>query len=369
MTPGLLTRLRLPRPKPQAASRPSRRKSARAALGSGLVAFLAATAGLAAAMETVKPEWRDPEFSHRINQLHKWQATAPDRPLVLAFGSSRTQMGIAPAAMGFPDQPGSPIVYNFGYRAAHPLAVWYQFTRVLDSGIKPRAVFIQLAPIEVVIPGLAENQFPEWGPRMSLADIRLLEPITQRPNLFRWWWFASRLKGWSTYREPIRSDLVPKLQPQWQRFDYAWETMDEFGFAPHSARTVSGETRALALADVRGKHLVTLRKFQPTTISNRVFSMLVERCREEGIAIAFFWAPESPTYRSWYSARTREQLKNYSRWLEDELHAPVFPAPQHLDETDFADGFHLLRSGAQKYSRWLADEHLRPWLLRQGVPR
>ena len=40
----------------------------------------------------------------------------------------------------------------------------------------------------------------------------------------------------------------------------------------------------------------------------------------------------------------------------------VFPAPEHLDEADFMDGYHLLPAGAAKYSRWLADNHLKPWL-------
>jgi hypothetical protein len=26
------------------------------------------------------------------------------------------------------------------------------------------------------------------------------------------------------------------------------------------------------------------------------------------------------------------------------------------------DGIHLMRGGAEKYSRWLADNHLGPWL-------
>ena len=156
MISGLLAKLRLlgsaapPRPKPTPA-RSSRRKSARAAVWSGVAAFAAMTAGMAAAIDTVKSEWRDPEFALRLNQVQEWKAKAPQRPLVLAFGSSRTQMGLSPAAMDFPDEPGSPVVYNFGYRAAHPLGAWFHFTRVLDSGLKPDAVLIQLAAPELMV--------------------------------------------------------------------------------------------------------------------------------------------------------------------------------------------------------------------------
>jgi len=115
----------------------SRRCSARAAVGFGIVTLVAMSAALAVAMETVRPEWRDPEYGCRLHQLQTWKTESPGRPLVVAFGSSRTQMGICPAVMGFPDEPGSPVVYNFGYRAAHPFRSWFQLMRLLDDGVRP----------------------------------------------------------------------------------------------------------------------------------------------------------------------------------------------------------------------------------------
>jgi hypothetical protein len=78
-----------------AESRPrSRRKSARAAVWYGIAAFALLTAAMATAVDTILPEWRDPEFAVRLEQLRKWKVKAPQRPLVVAFGSSRTQMGV-----------------------------------------------------------------------------------------------------------------------------------------------------------------------------------------------------------------------------------------------------------------------------------
>ena len=51
-----------------------------------------------------------------------------------------------------------------------------------------------------------------------------------------------------------------------------------------------------------------------------------------------------------------------ARQLSAEKGVPIFPAPAHLSDDDFADGYHPLADGAAKYSRWLADNHLRPWL-------
>jgi hypothetical protein len=341
-----------------------RRKSARVAVWSGVAAFLGLTAAMAAALDTVLPEWRDPEFGHNLNQLRKWQTDSPHRPLVVAFGSSRTQMGLSPAAMGFPDEPGSPVVYNFGYRAGRPLGVWLHFTRVLDSGVKPAAVLVQLDPNEIMVDGPAEQQYATWAPRFSPGDIRRLAPFTRDPSAFRRGWVKGRLNPWATYREAVLSDLLPEWQTTRQRASFVWETMDEYGFAPHPLLSVPDESRPGIESRVRSIHARPLAGFEPSAMAGAVFREDVARCRAEGIAVAFFWAPTSPKYRSWYTPASRAAIEAYSRKLSSELNVEVFPAPGHLEETDFADGFHLLRHGAAKYSRWLADNHLKPWLAK-----
>jgi hypothetical protein len=87
------------------------------------------------------------------------------------------------------------------------------------------------------------------------------------------------------------------------------------------------------------------------------------------VAVAFFWAPASPKYRSWHTPESLTAVEAYGRSLAAEHGAAVFPAPGHLEEGDFVDGFHMLRHGAAKYSRWLADAHLGPWLAAEGVGR
>jgi hypothetical protein len=369
MIARLLAPFRLPRAKPLAASRASRRRSARAAVWSGALAFAAATAGLAVALDTVKPEWRDPEFGHRLNQIREWKANTPDRPLVVAFGSSRTQMGLSPAAMGFADSPGSPLVYNLGYRASRPLGTHLHLARLLDAGVKPDAILVQLASPELMATGPAEKQYAVWAPRFSPADARRLAPYTDDPAPFRRAWARGRLNPWSAYRQAVLSDLLPDWQPPRVRAEFVWEQMDAFGFTPHPSAAVSDEDRARLYPHARRAARRAVNGFTPGDVPDRVLRDVVGRCRSEGIAVAFFRAPESPAYRSWYSAKSRAALEDYCRGLGTRLGVEVFPAPDHLEETDFADGDHLLRHGAEKYSRWLADTHLRPWLVRQGVAR
>jgi hypothetical protein len=278
-------------------------------------------------------------------------------------------MGLCPAAMGFPDRSGSPVVYNFGYRGAHPLGAWLQLMRVLDAGVKPDAVLVHLATVEVAVSGPAERQFPHWVPRYSLGDLRRLAPYTADPRSLRRKWVETRLTPWTAYGGPILAHLLPGWLPPLQRVNCTWATTDECGFTPYWSPSVPDEVRTAALADVRRLHDPVLKKFRVGETAESVFRDLVARCRTEGIPVAFSWLPESPTYTSWYLPATRASVADYQRRLASELGVVVFPAPGHLAEEDFVDGYHLLRGGAEKYSRWLADTQLRPWLAREGVMR
>jgi len=97
VSPALPTRLtRLAYGRAPSAPPDARRRAARTALATfGLASALVAIA-LSAAPETVRPEWRDPEYGYRVRQARDWQRERPNRPLVLVFGSSRAQWGCRP---------------------------------------------------------------------------------------------------------------------------------------------------------------------------------------------------------------------------------------------------------------------------------
>jgi hypothetical protein len=347
-------------------ARPNRRQLARLAVAYGLLSFALATVGLIGVVEVAKPEWRDPEFFYRVKQLHRWKAEAPDRPLVLAFGSSRTQMGLSPAVMNFPNEPGVPLVYNCGYRGAHPVGVLLHVTRYLDHGPRPDYVLIQLAAADVGIPGTAEAQLKHWASRLSPADWRRLGPYTADSTTLPWKWATSRLNAWVEFQTPILSNLLPSWQPRARQLEWSWERMDGYGFAPMPKTRFTPAERKQALARTRELYQPTFqgRPWGPT--SDQAYRDIIARCQAEGIPVAFFVAPESPSFRSWYSPLAREMEARYHQLIQS-LGVPVFPMPPHLTDEDFADGFHLIRSGAEKYSRWLAEHHLKPWLASQGL--
>lgn len=338
------------------------RHSARLALATGALMFLALTVAVAVAAETVRPEWRDPEYGHRLREVRRWQRKRPARPLVLVFGSSRAQMGVSPAAAGFPDAPGSPLVYNFGYRGAHPLGTCFQVARALDDGVRPRAVLVVVSAVELTIDGPADEQFPTWGPRLSGGDLRRFAPYTENASAFRRDLAAARRDPWAARREVLMNILLPDWQSERQRNEHdGWVRMDRYGFAPFPAERLTPGLRQHIRDAARG-HAFALDGAPPGQMPLRALRDVAARCRAGGTALAVAWAPESPAYRSLYTPAGRASVEAVTRQFATELGAAVFPAPAHLQEDDFADGYHLMPDGAAKYSRWLADNHLKPWL-------
>jgi hypothetical protein len=346
----------------------SRRRSARAAVGFGVVWFAGATLALAGAVETVKPQWRDPEFGVRLTQIQRWQAASPQRPLVVVLGTSRVQMGVSPAAMGFPDEPGSPLVYNCGMISARHSMVLLNLVRLRNAGIKPNAVLIELFPRLLPFEGTVEAELLPWATRMTDRDLDQLTPIVGELPAVRRKWAASRLSPWSHYRLQLMSAWLPAWVKENNREDGARARLDEYGFVPHPAVRVSPHEAERARARIRTLHFGRgSRLTRIGTQFDRLIRDLVGWCQAEDIEVAFFWAPESPAYYSWTQPRERAVAEEYGRLLTRELGVPVFPAPDHLPEDMFADGHHLLRHGAAVYSRWLAEHHLKPWLAGHGL--
>jgi hypothetical protein len=344
--------------------RSNRRRSARWTLLVAALATLSALAGLSAAVETVKPEWRDPEFGHRLKRLRT--AEAAGRPLVLVLGTSRTQNAIHPAVMGFADQPDSPRVFNFGQSASSPLKVLLTLLRVMDAEVRPAAVVVEVLPVWLATNGTADELFAHQADRLSARDLRHLAPYCSTPAVLWRNWRAARLAPWSAHRFVLLSHWLPRWVPWTARIDFQWDTMDADGYTPFPHANPSDEVRATATEHARNEYRHSFGGFRPAATAVQALRDLVGRCQQEGIPVAFVVPPVSPGFRGWFTPHAWVSGETAVNQLARDLDVPVF-WPTDYTDTDFVDGHHMLPATADRYSRWLADVHLRPWLTSKGV--
>ena len=337
----------------------SRRNRARVAIFLGFVLMLAAQLGMGLAVETIKPEWRDPEYGHRIKQLRHLHVEHPDRPLVVAVGSSRTLMGLSPTAMRFPEEPGSHLVYNFGQTGAGPLQILLTVFRILDDGVKPDCILIELFPAALVGNGPAEEMVQVWGPRWNAGDLRRLEPYANDPTALARAWASQRIAPWYSLRFPLMNHWQPNWLPMANRLDFQWNGLDSRGWLAYPTRTVPEAERARLVAKAGESYRQQLEHYAIGAMSDRALRDIVARCRHDGIRVAFYLMPEGPVFASWYSPGARETFRSYAAKLSRDAGVPVFDSSEGFVELDFADSHHMLPAAAARFSRKLADDHLR----------
>lgn len=345
---------------PAARGRRARQDARRAVLW-GAFAIALANAALSVALETVLPQVRDPEYGVRMVRLRAQQRAHPDRPLVVMVGTSRTQNGIDPAAMPFPDEPGSPLVFNFGQSGTRPVNLRLNLQRIRAAGVRPTAVLVEILPTTLGVGGPLDAM-PFAPERYTASDLEWLNPYLADPAAARRRWAAARVNPWPAHGQAVANHLLPEWQPWAARIDQLWTQTDARGFGPYQYETTTNASRSRRRAEVERESVPALRDLRVSALAGESLRGLVADCRAWGVPVAFYQMPESPVYRSWYSAESRAEVAAFERVLRDELGCPVFPAPTDFAEDDFADGHHMLRPAAAKYSRWLAGEHLQTWL-------
>ena len=303
--------------------------------------------GLAATVETVRPEWRDPEYGHRLTQLRALRAAQPGRPLVLVVGSSRTQMAVSPAAMRFAAPAAAPLVYNFGQSGAGPLRMFLTVERLAEAGIVPDVLLVEFFPAAFAADGPAKVQLKDSVARLSWADLRILTPFTADAAGLRRRWAGERANSWHSLRLVLMSHALPNWMAWRDRLSHQWEMLDPFGFTPYPREAVGDEERAAGLARVRDQYAGLMSNYSVGAMSDRVFRELLERCRGRGVRVVLFRTPEGPSFR----ALARPAAGRVADYLAGR---DVIESTGEYVEDEFSDGHHMLPAGATRYSVDLA---------------
>lgn len=344
----------------------ARRARSRATVLLGLALVVLSQLGLTLVVESVRPQWRDPEFFHRRKNLlamAHWSARyTPGRPVVVVIGSSRPQVGLSPTHLGFGNEPGEPVVFNCSQSGARPVFERLNLGRVLDTGLTPDFVLIEVIPALLGDHGPVDEQV--IISRFGRKDMTRLAPYLTDPNGMWRKWLAAWVAPWFTLRHELllhadRGDLsLPET-----RTDFLWREMRSTGWGPFYPVEWTAERRAQHTAGARKGYAAVLGSFRPSPVAVGAYRDMLAECRDRGIRAAVLVMPESPEFRSWYAPETRVKVRECLAGLSAEFGVPVFDTSAWVDdEAAFMDGHHLLGPAAERFSERLGRECIGPWV-------
>ena len=338
----------------------------RSAILWALAAFAFFQLGMAGAIEYALPQFRDPEFGyHRNRLLARWNQTAPRPYTVVMLGSSRTTAGFDAGILErqLSEQLQRPaIAFNFGVTGAGPLTHLINLRRLLEDGVRPDLVLIEiLPPLLNGQPWNAESirLRPE---RLWHEELGVLQQYAWLPGIEKRWLTAWPVPFYE-HRFPILSRFMPSWLPYELRLDWAL-CIDDSGYAPRPKMRRSAEGDRLALEHMRRDYSVRLAEFKLGGQACRGLIELVDLCKREHLPAALVLMPEGTAFRALYKPDVWQQIDGFLHGVGRRTGIPILNAREWLPDTAFVDSHHLLQDGAERFTTRFGRECVAPLVER-----
>ncbi|HTU23678.1 MAG TPA: hypothetical protein VMG10_36915 [Gemmataceae bacterium] len=331
----------------------------RACLLWGLAFFAVAQAAMLIATQSYWPHLRDPEFGYKLSLLRTRRAEEPERPLLVLLGSSRTGQGLRPGVLTDlrTNDGRSPLVFNFSQVGSGALAELVTLRRLLDAGIRPDWLAIEILP---ALLGRTIDACGDAGggvSRVSWNDLQLLCRYVPDPNTLRHRWLKVQLWPWHAHRFSFMNHYLSNCVPWRLRLDH-WKSLDRWGWSDIGldSQPLVLVPEMLELARMTYQHdLCTLRI---TSMQDRALRDLLALCRQQGIPTVLYLMPEGSIFRGWYPPSTLARLDEYLARLSRDYGVPIVNARTWMPDKYFGDSHHLYRRGAALFTQRFGTEVL-----------
>jgi hypothetical protein len=287
--------------------------------------------------------------------LQQLVATSPDRPLLVALGSSRAEAGLEAGLLNdLPGPGGRPfLAYNFSVSGTGPLGEALSLHEMLAAGIRPRLVLAEFVPplLNDMRKGCVSEEYWLSPGRLTLSQVLFLQPYLGRADHVRRNWLQARLAPWYVMRpwlqlwgQAVLSGSPTEAPPPWDAWGYHCLAQQP----PKVRRTLRDLTY-----DQYAKSLGT---FELGAGPVQAMRDVLERCRHEGIPAVLFIMPESRWFGRMYSPQGLAALRGLLEQLRDEYGLPVIDGTDWCAASEFQDGHHLMAKGAHEFTLRLRGE-------------
>lgn len=221
----------------------------------------------------------DPEYDGKIKLLEKGHAEAPDRPLLVVLGSSRSVGLFRPERLAPPvaDDGRQVMPFNFAHTFAGPGYMYLAYPRLLDGGLRPGWAVIELTPF--ILAKEAKRTYATSVAAHEVGWFRGVHPTGDLAVEYA----RTRLLPWVRLQRPILHEYLPAWipGPPDPILDAAYDRLGGIAFEPHH---IAWNTDAIvqslhAQAAAPGGRV---ENFVVGARSDRALRALLSSCREHG---------------------------------------------------------------------------------------
>jgi hypothetical protein len=230
----------------------------------------------------------------------------------------------------------------------------FYLRQMLDSGIRPRLLLLEVVPPMLNEPHEAlaseENWVqPQW---MDLSELLFLREYFRCPTQRCAEWLKARLAPWYVFRWTLHAAVLDSLAscrpPCWK------EHHDPVGALLASSPGEAERARAFELT--RAEFVPSLQRFCLGDGPVRALQDMLALCRREEVPVVLVVSPESSAFRSWYPPEALAAMQRLLAQLHNTWGVPIIDAREWLPDKDFSDGQHPLPDGAEAFTRRLIEE-------------
>ena len=248
------------------------------------------------------------------------------------------------------------VVYNLGINRSGPLSQTIFLRRLLDRGVRPDLVVLEVTPLV-----FDYSELPVLpADHLERADLALLQPHTDNPHLRSEWRQAFCVPVYGN-RLSMLNYLAQFLVPFDDRL-ILWPDIDDHGWQRKEVPTA--EQRRETDERVRAIMQPRLARFAATDASLRAFADLLAFIRGRHVPVVLVLMPEGALLRSFYPAEEYAKLRARLSALAQAYDMPLIDARDWLSEEQFTDSYHPNCVGARTLTERLGREIVLPRLRR-----
>jgi hypothetical protein len=329
------------------------------ALAWGLGCWAALQVAWGFAIDVGPVEHLDPEYAEREHLLLERLADNPNRPLVLALGSSRTAFGLHAARLSSGDCEPPAVVFNFALKGAGPNVERLTLRRLVACGVRPDLLLVEVLPPLFTAPnGPHVEAFWLKGERLRTSELAEVVPRHARQTRLLTEWARSRLLPGDVKRDQFLrlSNLATPGPPP---------PFDQDGYGSYLLRMPPEqlpEVRKRLLESAHAQYHTTFGEFRPAAVQIESLRALLRDARRAGIPTVLFVLPEAKDFQAFYAPGHVAAFDAFLTALAREEATPLVNARDWVSDEGFWDGHHLLADGAAVFTDRFGREAVRPLL-------